>query len=75
MIKYSQFTDNIGSDQKILPTHFVKIPTDSKKVGGGGVTPLSSPPPLTHTHTHTHTPLGTPLDEVSYNLRFKPPLL
>ena len=33
MIKYSKFTSNIG--QEILSTHFVKIPTIFKKVGGG----------------------------------------
>ena len=34
-------------DQEILPTHFVKIPTNFKRVSGGeGVTPLP------------HTPVG-----------------
>ena len=30
--------------QEILPTHFTKIPRNSKNVGGGGVTPLQPPP-------------------------------
>ena len=44
MIKRSKFADNIG--QEILPTYFVKIPTNFKKEGrqrgGGSVIP---PPP------------------------------
>ena len=45
MLEYSKFTGNIGSGN--LPTYFVKIPTNFKKVWG-----------VLHA---LHTPLDTPL--------------
>ena len=63
MVKYSKFTDNIGSGN--FTDTFCQN-TDKLKRSGGGVTP---PPPSTHTHT-SHRPYRHALGLIMSRVNF-----